>query len=117
MLHTHLRQDQEAAVADDALQLLRPFGVGPAEPEIARTQPPGGGGDRQPAKRAVVFADDQVTDLRPAQRAVTLRMMRPHHRVPRAAGLGGAGHWDQADAAQAGQGSGDVWPDRGVAGR
>ena len=117
MLHTHPGQDQEAAVADDALQVFRPFGVGPTEPDIAGPQPPGGGGDRQPTQRAVVFADDQVPDLRPAQRAIALRVMRPHHHVPRAAGLGAAGHGAQADSTQTGQRAADVRPDRDVPGR
>src|SRR5665213_2633730 len=87
------------------------FDVGPAEPVVARAQPPGRGGNREPTQAAVCFADDQVTDLRPAQRALALGVMRPHHDVPGAAARRAAGHGAQADRTQIGQAAGEAWPD------
>src|SRR5450756_747051 len=111
MLHSYGGQNQKAAVADDALQLRRSFGIGPAEPFVAGAQSPGGGGDRKSAQAAVAFADDEVTDLRAAQRTIALGMMRPHHRVPLAAGRGAAGHGAKANRPQVGQSTIECWPD------
>jgi hypothetical protein len=112
VLHTHRGQDQEAAVADDAAQVLAARGIGPAQPAVAGFQPPGRGTDGQATQDAVFFADDPVPDLRPAQRAGALGMMRPQHRVPVAAGRRPAGDRLQGHRSQIGQSAGEFWPDR-----
>ena len=77
VLHHHPGHDQEAAVADDALQLLAALAVAPAQPRVTRRKPPRRRAHRQPADHAQPAADDQIAKLRPAQRAAAQRMRRP----------------------------------------
>ena len=73
----------------------------------SRAQPPGGGTHGEAADRAKPRADDQVADLRPAQRAAALRVMRLHHRVPRAAVLRAGGDGVRSDRAQIAEEAGE----------
>ncbi len=85
MLHSNRGQDQETAVADDPGKVRVAHRVVPPQPFIAGGQPPGAGTDGQAAKHATLLADDQVADLRPAQRAAAKWMVRIHQGIPGAA--------------------------------
>ena len=113
MLNPHRRQDQKTAVANHPLQLRAARGIRPAQPLIARTQAPGRRAHRQAADRPVVLADDQVADLRAAQRAGAQRVMRRHHGMPSLAGCGPPLDRLQGDRPEIGQGTADLWPHRG----
>ena len=91
VLDHHPGHDQEAAVADDARQLLAALAVTPAQPVIARRKPPRRGAHRQATDHAQPAAHDQVAKLGPAQRAAALRMPGLHQPIPVPA-LGRAAH-------------------------
>ena len=81
--HLYRGQDQEPAVQCDPGQARATRGLGPADPLIAHPQSPGRRTEAQSAKPALLAAD-QVAQLRSAQRSVTQRVVRLHHRAPHA---------------------------------
>src|SRR5262249_26605125 len=102
-------QDQEAAVADDTRQVLSPCGIAPAQPLIARSKPPGRRTHGETADLPDRRADDQVSDLRAAQRPPPLWMIRFHQPVPPPARRRAAVDHLQFDLAQIRQRPAAVW--------
>ncbi len=117
MLHLDGGQNEEAAVADDGLQVGGAFGVGPAQPGVARGEPPGGGADRQAAEHTVAVAADQVAELRATQLGRAEQVVLGHHGVPGPAVGCAAGERLEADGAEFGKRAGELWPGAGCVGR
>jgi len=112
MLDPHARQDHKAAVANDTLQFRTTRGVVPAQPLITRADAPGRCAHRQTADHAVALADDQVADLRPAQRTGAQRVMRRHHGVPSRARHASPINGLQGDHSEITQGTAHLRPHR-----
>src|SRR5262245_65773603 len=88
VFHLHLRHNEEAAVVDNLAQILAARLLIPADPTLARRQPPSRSTECKTAHVTITIAFEQIAQLRAAQRSGAQVVITIHQLIPEARSFG-----------------------------